>query len=160
MYCPKCGNNQTEERKFCTSCGTNLGAVTAALTHQLPVQRDAGVTSLAQAQARFQLQSAEAIHKGAPGAALILAAILVWIFMHNSGAMWIGFGLMMGGLTSLFKGIGLYSLARATLKVAEADLQTYALPYSQPVPLAAQNPTQTNPIPPPSITEQPTRHLN
>ena len=155
MYCPKCGNNQTEERKFCTACGTNLGAVTAALTHQLPVQREAGVASMAQAQARFQLQSAEAVHKGAPGAALILAAILVWIFMHNGGGVWISFGLMMGGLTSLFKGIGLYSLARATLRVAEADLQTSALPYSQPAPLTAQNP-----IPLPSITEQTTRHLN
>ena len=73
--------------------------------------------------------------------------------MHNGGGVWISFGLMMGGLTSLLKGIGLYSLARATLKVAEADLQTYALPYSQPAPLTAQNP-------PPSITEQTTRHLN
>src|SRR6266478_113284 len=27
MYCPRCGSSQSEELKFCKSCGTNLSAV-------------------------------------------------------------------------------------------------------------------------------------
>src|SRR5262245_63482888 len=35
MYCPNCGSNQSEGKKFCTICGTNLQIVTQALTGQL-----------------------------------------------------------------------------------------------------------------------------
>jgi hypothetical protein len=36
MFCPKCGSNQGEGKKFCTVCGTNLAAVSQALTGRLP----------------------------------------------------------------------------------------------------------------------------
>jgi len=32
MFCPTCGRENSRERKFCSSCGTNLEAVTQALT--------------------------------------------------------------------------------------------------------------------------------
>jgi hypothetical protein len=32
MFCPTCGLNNLSERKFCTSCGTNLVVVTQALS--------------------------------------------------------------------------------------------------------------------------------
>ena len=32
MYCPGCGANNNAETKFCTRCGTNLGAVSEALS--------------------------------------------------------------------------------------------------------------------------------
>jgi len=35
MFCPKCGSNQGEGKKFCTVCGTNLGIVSQALTGRL-----------------------------------------------------------------------------------------------------------------------------
>lgn len=35
MFCPKCGSNQGESKKFCTVCGTNLMIVSQALTGQL-----------------------------------------------------------------------------------------------------------------------------
>ena len=31
MYCPSCGANQADQKKFCTNCGTNLMAVSRAL---------------------------------------------------------------------------------------------------------------------------------
>ncbi|MBO0797914.1 MAG: zinc ribbon domain-containing protein [Blastocatellia bacterium] len=36
MFCPKCGSNQGEGRKFCTSCGTNLLVVAQAISGRLP----------------------------------------------------------------------------------------------------------------------------
>ncbi len=35
MYCPTCGANQPNEKKFCPACGTNLAVVTAALTGEV-----------------------------------------------------------------------------------------------------------------------------
>src|SRR5262245_48812883 len=35
MFCPKCGSNQGEGKRFCTICGTNLAAVSQALTGQI-----------------------------------------------------------------------------------------------------------------------------
>ena len=32
MFCPKCGSTQSDELKFCKSCGANLGNVREALT--------------------------------------------------------------------------------------------------------------------------------
>lgn len=31
MFCPQCGSNQSDELKFCKSCGTNLGSVREAV---------------------------------------------------------------------------------------------------------------------------------
>lgn len=35
MFCPRCGSNQSDGKKFCTVCGTNLFLVSQALTGQL-----------------------------------------------------------------------------------------------------------------------------
>lgn len=32
MFCPVCGKENSHRRKFCVACGTNLGAVSQALT--------------------------------------------------------------------------------------------------------------------------------
>ncbi|HEX4945963.1 MAG TPA: zinc ribbon domain-containing protein [Blastocatellia bacterium] len=32
MFCPTCGREEAQERKFCTACGTNLERVTKALS--------------------------------------------------------------------------------------------------------------------------------
>jgi hypothetical protein len=40
MFCPKCGSNQGEEKRFCTVCVTNLAAVSQALTGQIPQPND------------------------------------------------------------------------------------------------------------------------
>ncbi len=41
MFCPKCGSNQSEGRKFCTICGTNLQIVSQALTGGHPQSQQA-----------------------------------------------------------------------------------------------------------------------
>lgn len=39
MFCPQCGVNQSEELKFCKSCGTNLHAVRQAVATPEAVQK-------------------------------------------------------------------------------------------------------------------------
>ena len=39
MLCPRCGSNQSDEVKFCTSCGANLHAVREALASREPAKK-------------------------------------------------------------------------------------------------------------------------
>jgi len=36
MFCPNCGSKQSREKRFCTTCGTNLEFVSQALTGGVP----------------------------------------------------------------------------------------------------------------------------
>jgi hypothetical protein len=38
MYCPSCGKESTDERRFCSNCGTNLQIIKQAVTGLLPIQ--------------------------------------------------------------------------------------------------------------------------
>jgi len=49
MLCPRCGTNQSDEMKFCKSCGANLQAVREALAHPEMMKKfDWGDTWLAE----------------------------------------------------------------------------------------------------------------
>ena len=161
MYCPTCGANQPNDKKFCPACGTNLAVVTVALSGQLPATSPPD--TLVQAQAAYRKQIALAISRGAPGVGLLLAALMLLIIFPWGISGWIAFGLVIGGVSTLGKGLSHYYLARAGLKAAELEAQ-HRLP-SSPSPataiLSAANPNSetTNPYPPRSVTEHTTRHL-
>ena len=66
MFCPTCGRDNLPERRFCASCGTNLEAVTRALTVSTEGLFTKVDTSLDQFIARY----AEHVFKDAPVRAL------------------------------------------------------------------------------------------
>ncbi len=37
MFCPKCGESNGDETKFCRACGENLKVVAQAMTGRMPV---------------------------------------------------------------------------------------------------------------------------
>lgn len=157
MYCPTCGANQSNEKKFCPACGTNLATVTAALSGQLaPVSES---SSLAQAQAQSRKNMAAAIYKGAPGLGLLLAALFLFLLLPPGISVWICFGLIIGGVSALGRGISHFYLARTELKAAETEAQKAAFQSPPGLSFLPTSTSTTNPIPPQSITEQTTRHL-
>src|SRR2546425_11002988 len=62
MFCPKCGRDNSIERKFCASCGTNLEAVSQALSGA----DDDFFTRLDGSLDHFLARYAEHVFKNAP----------------------------------------------------------------------------------------------
>ena len=65
MFCPTCGKNNSIERKFCASCGTNLEAVSQALSGR----DDDFFTKIDTALDHFFARYAEHVFKNAPASA-------------------------------------------------------------------------------------------
>lgn len=66
MFCPTCGRDNANGRKFCASCGTNLEAVSQALSES----RDDFFTKTDTALDQFIARYAEHVFKDAPSKAL------------------------------------------------------------------------------------------
>ena len=66
MFCPTCGKENSRERKYCSSCGTNLEAVTQALSGNAGDFFTRTDSALEQLMARY----AEHVFKNAPQNAL------------------------------------------------------------------------------------------
>jgi hypothetical protein len=66
MYCPTCGRDNSNGRKFCASCGTNLEAVSQALSGS----EDNFFTKLDTGLDYFLARYAEHVFKNAPANAL------------------------------------------------------------------------------------------
>jgi hypothetical protein len=62
MFCPTCGRDNSVERKFCASCGTNLAAVSQALSGS----EDDFFTRIDSGLDHFLARYAEHVFKNAP----------------------------------------------------------------------------------------------
>ena len=76
MYCPSCGVNNQAEVKFCTRCGTNLGAVTEALTGKVKAKSDPE-----DRQVKVMRDYYRGRRDAITGATLIPAALLIMTIM-------------------------------------------------------------------------------
>lgn len=157
MYCPKCAAYNTDESRFCRACGTNLTLVSQALTGQLP--QPALSTELDQ---QDQKRLSKGIKELFSGLAFALVAKVLWF--HGTGwAVW----LFIPAFTMLAKGLSeLIPLGIKHRKAVKATYQELAkLNQTSP----AQSTKRTNELPPrpdfeqlppPSVTETTTRHLD
>lgn len=77
MFCPTCGRESVNERKFCASCGANLEAVSQALSGNATNFFTRLDTSLDQLNARY----AEHVFKDAPSYAADRSVRNSWILL-------------------------------------------------------------------------------
>lgn len=161
MFCPRCGSENPETGKFCRSCGTDLGNVSAALS---------GVMSQ-------PLQVLD--HKGKPVSwdraivkiftGLAFLAVSFALAITGMGRGW-WFWMLIPAFTSLGAGVAQYM----QLKKAEkgnmvvtpprvenvlASHQREALPPVQTQFVAPESRYKTGDLAPASVTEETTRHL-
>lgn len=86
VYCPKCGNASADGSRFCRKCGTNLEAVSRALTGQL-VGASTGDTAVA---SEMEIEYAREFSKALYNLLGAVAVFLAMVFIFK-GAFWVYF---------------------------------------------------------------------
>jgi len=164
MFCPKCGTENPETGKFCRSCGTDLGNVTAALSGKLPPAQ----TTLVDRKGK-PIHWESAITKLFTGFAFLAVSIVLAISGRGRG-WW--FWLLIPAFTMLGSGIAQYVQLKKSEKSSNLypdpsnrraiDLpsaQHTALPPTQTDYVAPESRYKTGDLVPPSVTDSTTRRL-
>jgi len=166
MFCPKCATQNADDAKYCRSCGTDISlvsqAVTGHLAERLAVEEDTrdsrrrrrgrgdkGPPSIERAVKSFFM-----------GLAFIFVAFSVKIWAPAGSIWW--FWMFIPAATMLADGVATY------MRIVEDKKKLAPSPYvpaqaSVPPPqrVSVLPPRHTGEmVPPPSITEGTTRHLN
>ena len=149
MYCPKCSTQNMDSARFCRACGANLSLVPQALTGRLP---EAQADNL---DRRGRRRREPTIARGVTRTFMGIAFLLVAAGITFSGR---GSGLWLLIPAFMFLGRGIGDLV--TLLNAERSARQIAPPpHAQNT--SALPPRQSfDPLAPPSVTEETTRHLD
>jgi hypothetical protein len=165
MFCPRCGAQNTEEAKFCRSCGTDISlvpqAVTGVLAERLAAEEDPISRRIRGRGRRGKPVTIErAVRSIFMGVAFLIVSLAVLNWAPAGNIWW--FWMLIPAFGSLADGVSTY------LRLAEEKKRVAAPPFYTP-PQTAVPPTprlnelpQRNTgemIPPPSVTEGTTRHL-
>jgi hypothetical protein len=167
MYCPSCGSNNLADIKFCTRCGTNLGAVSEALTGK-PSAKPGPDDRVAKLLRDYYRGRRDAI----TGIVLIPAALLIMAIMIAAGLKpiaaffiicWMffwGAGALAGGLGKWIASRGeLRSLGSGSQSLFQVALPQQVLPGPREESLLSEY--STGPVESPaSVTENTTRQLD
>ena len=154
MYCPRCSTQNTDDTKFCRSCGSNLSLVPQALTGKLPEQR-----SGRRHRRRDRDNDAPSLEHGITkmfmGAGFVLAAAGSFFFAPAGHLWW--FWLLIPAFAMLGRGVAEI--------VASMRVPPGLPPISQPIiPTGVRTgelpPRNDAVFPPPSVTEDTTRQLD
>jgi len=165
MYCPNCAAQNVDGASFCRACGANISLVPQALTGRLPETRDTEGALERPGRGRSRHKSEEVRpEKGVEnlfiGAAFLLVTILGALFFRGGFMIWIWF---------IIPGLSLVGGGVATLMRAKREAQREALfnpasasPIMPPSPRFGElsAPGTSEIVPPASVTESTTRHLN
>jgi hypothetical protein len=159
MFCPKCGQQNPDNGKFCRGCGTDLGNVSQALSspptttqHQLvnrkgkPISYESSITKI------FS------------GLAFVAVAIALAFSIGKGWWFW----LLIPAFTSLGAGVAQYIQLKKSesngLNFAPAQQElpsspSNALPSPQTSWATPESRYKTGDLAPPSVTDGTTRHL-
>lgn len=176
MFCPKCGSENPETGRFCRSCGTDLGNVSAALSGELsPAVADAGALHVHH-EAKRRKDPAEvygdAIRSVISGVGFLIVSIaLLTTGVANGKAWW--WAMLFPAFTFLAKGISdlMKSKKMESTRPTPSSfpnqaaggtrLENSSLPPArqQFVAPEAESRYKTGDLVPPSVVEVTTRHL-
>ena len=170
MFCPRCAAQNADDAKFCRACGTDISLVPQAVTGQL-AERLAAREDDSRVRRRRRRHRDRDEEKGPPsveravrsfimGLAFIFVAFAVWNWAPAGRIWW--FWMLIPAASMIADGVSTY------IRVADNKKKLAPPPYVpaqaavQPPPRAAALPPRDTGeiVPPPSVTEATTRHLN
>jgi hypothetical protein len=172
MFCPKCGSNQGEGKRFCTVCGTNLAAVSQALTGQIPQPNYYAPPAPHPIEIERQRDMAKGVRLSIIGGGIVALKFFGFIFSGFRGGSPFGFWALIG-FVLLAIGISKIINARppsAANTNAPGPRETHSTNLASPHPVfsapamvetSAPRTSELEPIrrPSMSVTEDDTRHL-
>ncbi len=169
MFCPRCATENVNEASFCRACGADIHLVSQALTGRLTTVAPTGDDQIAKRKDK-ELAPAR-LDKIFENIFLGLAFLMIFLgglfFFTRGFVMWVWF--IIPSFTCIGRGIGLY------LRYRQEQQQGRSLPPAPTLAPESLRPAQTNAsllsardtseilphqIPPPSVTEGTTRHLD
>jgi hypothetical protein len=170
MFCPNCGTNQAEGKKFCTNCGTNLVIISQALSGQIPAASAPFPPAPDPREAERQRQLATGVKLTIIGGVIVALKFFTLLFTLSFRGGDADFG---------FWGfVGLVLAAVGISKIINARPVYYPAPRPQQMPAPQQQPNlapprpvfstpaeapRTNSLDPvprtPSVLEEETQHL-
>ena len=167
MFCPKCGAQNADDARFCRSCGTDISLVPQAVTGQL-AQR---LSEADEDEEVFSRRGRRRRGKGRPtieravrsiimGLAFVFVAFAVRGWAPAGNIWW--FWMLIPAASMLADGVGTYFRLQEEKKRLAPPTYVAPQPSFQPQPRASALPPRNTGeiIPPPSVTEGTTRHLN
>lgn len=182
MFCPKCGSKNPEDGKFCRSCGTDLGNVSAALSGNLPAKSDdwdwgdwggnAGTAHIHHEAKRRKDPNevyADSIKSIISGIGFLIVSIVLFATGVAGGRAW-WWAMLFPAFAFLSKGISDYfkykkieqsrvGFSSQASNVIGSSGPNSALPPQQEQYIAPESRYKTGDLVPPSVTDSTTRHL-
>jgi hypothetical protein len=167
MFCPRCGAQNADDAKFCRSCGTDISLVPQAVTGHLAerlAEEEEDSRGRGRRRRRGEKKRPPSIESAVKSFFMGIAFIFVAFAVRNwapAGGIW-WFWMFLPAAGMLAEGIGGFiRIAEEKKKLAPPSYTPTQTSMPPPQRVSALPPRNTGEIvPPPSVTEGTTRHLN
>jgi zinc-ribbon domain len=157
MYCPSCGSQNADETKFCRMCGANLALVPQALTGQLPGDRDSRRHRRRRRDENRPPNIGHGLTRAFMGVGFLIVALAIFVSPGGRGWWW---AMLFPAFSLIGQGVAEIVSANVALKQMRGNQPTTAaVPERRVTGELSPEPPGFH-IPPPSVTENTTRHLD
>lgn len=170
MFCPKCGVKNVDDAKYCRACGADIGLVPQALARSLP-EGAFGVLDVEEEESggskkrKYKFKEPPTLEKGLSkcmeGVAYLIIFLTGFFYFWGGIFLWIWF--IIPALATFGEGVGQIIRSRSGDNTLPARAPFGAGELAPPSSHAAgelpARATSEIVAPPPSVTEETTRHL-